>query len=46
VHIQGQGRIISSLAEENAATYAAFELEQTQLVLGHMANALPGPGPR
>jgi hypothetical protein len=46
VHIQGQGRIISSLAEENAAMYPTFELEQTQLVLEHMANALAGPGPR
>jgi hypothetical protein len=46
VHIQGQGRIISSLAEEHAAMYAAFELEQTQLVLEHVANALAGPGPR
>jgi hypothetical protein len=46
VHIQGQGWITSSLAAENAAMYAAFVLEQTQLVLEHMANALAGPGPR
>jgi hypothetical protein len=43
VHIQGQGRVISSLAEEDATMHAAFDLEQTQVVLEHMANALAGP---
>jgi hypothetical protein len=43
LHIQGGGRVISSLAEANATMYAAFDLEQTQLVLEHMATALAGP---
>jgi hypothetical protein len=46
VHIQGQGRVISSMAEENAVMYAAFDLEQTQRVLEDIANALAGPAPR
>ena len=43
VHIQAQGNVISSLAAENATMYATFDLEQTQQVLEHMANALAGP---
>lgn len=43
VHIQGQGHVLSSLAEENATMYATFDIEQTQRVLEHMANALAGP---
>jgi hypothetical protein len=43
VHLQGQGHVLSSLAEENATMYATFDLEQTQQVLEHMANALAGP---
>jgi hypothetical protein len=43
LHIQGDGHMISSLAEENATMLAAFDLEQTQLVLEHMASALGGP---
>jgi hypothetical protein len=43
VHIQGQGHVLSSLAEENATMYATFDIEQTQQVLEHMANALAGP---
>ena len=43
VHIQGRGHLLSSLAEENATMYATFDIEQTQQVLEHMANALAGP---
>ena len=44
LHIQGNGRIISSLAEDpNATMYVTMDLEQTQIALEHMANALAGP---
>jgi hypothetical protein len=44
LHIQGRGGVISSIAEDaNATMYVTFDLEQTQLVLEHMANALAGP---
>jgi hypothetical protein len=43
LHIQGDGHVISSLTEENATMLGAFELEQTQLILEHMATALAGP---
>jgi len=44
LHIQGNGRIISSITEDpNATMYVTMDLEATQLVLEHMANALAGP---
>lgn len=44
LHIQGSGGVISSIAEDpDATTFVTMELEQTQLVLEHMANALAGP---
>jgi hypothetical protein len=43
LHIQGHGTVINSVAaDENATMYAVFDLEQTQQVLEHMANALAG----
>ena len=42
-HVQGQGRNISSLAEETPPCTRRLYLKQTQLVLEHMANALAGP---
>jgi hypothetical protein len=44
LHIQSSGRVISSIAEDpNATMYVTMDLEQTQIVLEHMANALVGP---
>jgi hypothetical protein len=44
LHIQGNGRIISSITEDpNATMYVTMDIEQTQIALEHMANALAGP---
>jgi hypothetical protein len=44
LHIQCSGRIISSMADDaNATMYVTMDIEQTQLTLEHMANALAGP---
>lgn len=44
LHIQGNGRILSSIADdENATLYVTLDIDQTQIVLEHMANALAGP---
>lgn len=44
LHIQGNGRVISSIADDqNATLYVTLDLDQTQIVLEHMANALAGP---
>jgi hypothetical protein len=43
LHIQGDGNVISSLGEEDATMYVAFDLEKTQQVLEHMAFAVAGP---